>query len=58
MSLSFSSAEVQNQIQNDKTHYKLIILIIASQNESYDMFVRCWRGYMNSVPYLKSYLLY
>ena len=58
MSLSFSSAEVQNQIKNDKTHYKLIILVIASQNESYDMFVRCWRGYMNSVPYVKSYFLY
>lgn len=57
MSLSFSSQEVEHNIQTDKTHYRLIILIISSDNETYDLFKQCWRGYMNSFPNVKSYFL-
>jgi len=37
-----------------KPHYKLIILIIASSGESYDLFAECWREYMNLFPEVKS----
>ena len=37
-----------------KSHYKLIVLIIASAGESYDLFAECWREYMNLFPEVKS----
>lgn len=56
--VSFSTLEVKHKILNDANHYKLIILIIASQNDVYDLFVKCWREYMNSVTGVKSFFLY
>jgi hypothetical protein len=57
MSLSFSSETVQREFENKK-HYKLIILIIASQSESYDFFICCWREYMNSFSDVRSFFLF
>jgi len=56
--IQYSDETLYNTIQNDRTNYKLIILIIASHSESYDLFERCWKSYMNSFPLVKSYLLY
>jgi beta-1,4-mannosyl-glycoprotein beta-1,4-N-acetylglucosaminyltransferase len=57
MSLSFSNETVKNEFENKK-HYKLIILIIASQSESYDLFVHCWKEYMNSFSDVRSFFLF
>jgi len=58
MNITFKTSELQEQIINDKTHYKVIILIIASHNEAYDLFKLCWKEYMNSFQNVKSYFLY
>lgn len=41
-----------------KPHYKLIILIIASPGEHYDIFKEVWEGYMNRFSDVKSFFLY
>lgn len=43
---------------HDKKHYKLIILIIASPGDHYDVFKTVWEGYMNRFPSVKSFFLY
>ena len=43
---------------NKEKHYKLIILIIASQTDYYDNFNKCWKEYMNIFPDVKSFFLY
>jgi len=58
MKYSFASKELFEKISMDKTNYKLIILIIASVNESYNLFVECWKEYMNNFPEVKAYFLY
>jgi beta-1,4-mannosyl-glycoprotein beta-1,4-N-acetylglucosaminyltransferase len=58
MSLSFSNESVKNEIINNDKHYKLIILIIASHSETYDLFIRCWREYMNNFSDVRSFLLF
>lgn len=58
MKTSFVSKEVFNKIKSDNIKYTAIILIIASRDETYDLFVQCWREYMNGFPNVKSYFLY
>jgi len=58
MSISFSSESVKNEIINNDKHYKLIILIIASRSESYDLFIRCWKEYMNSFSNVRGFFLF
>jgi len=48
----------QYNIQNGKKHYKLIILIIASAAEHYNVFTKCWLEYMNKYEEVKSFFLY
>jgi len=58
MKTSFESKELYEKIKEDKTHYSLIILVIASHGETYDLFSECWREYMNIFPAVKSYFIY
>jgi len=44
--------------KNGKKHYKLIILIIASSAEHYNIFTKCWLEYMNKFDEVKSFFLY
>jgi hypothetical protein len=45
-------------IKNGKKHYKMIILIIASSAEHYNIFTKCWLEYMNKFDEVKSFFLY
>lgn len=58
MKTSFKSKELFEKIKTDETKYDVIILIIASRGETYDLFVDCWRAYMNLYPTVKAYFLY
>ena len=58
MKYSFSTKELFEKIKDDNTNYKLIILVIASVSESYNLFVECWKEYMNIFPEVKAYFLY
>uniref|UniRef100_A0A6C0I2Y0 Fringe-like glycosyltransferase domain-containing protein n=1 Tax=viral metagenome TaxID=1070528 RepID=A0A6C0I2Y0_9ZZZZ len=58
MKTSFETKELYEKIKEDKTHYSLIILVIASHGETYDLFSECWREYMNIFPDVKSYFIY
>ena len=44
--------------KNGKRHYKIIILIIASPAEHYNIFTKCWLEYMNKYDDVKSFFLY
>jgi hypothetical protein len=44
--------------KNGKKHYKIIILIIASEAEHYNVFKQCWLEYMNKYDEVKSFFLY
>jgi len=44
--------------KNGKKHYKIIILIIASPAEHYNVFKQCWLEYMNKYDEIKSFFLY
>jgi hypothetical protein len=43
---------------NSNRHYKIIILIIASENEPYSTFVKYWEKYMNLFPEVRCFFLY
>jgi len=58
MEIKFSTDAVREKFENDKTHYKLVILIIASHSETYHFFMNCWKAYMNSFPDVKSFFLF
>ena len=45
-------------IKNEKKHYKIIILIIASPAEYYNVFKNCWLEYMNKYDEVKTFFLY
>ena len=45
-------------LKNGKKHYKIIILIIASSAEHYNIFTKCWLEYMNKFDEVKSFFLY
>jgi len=56
--IEFETPELKSEIENNKTHYTAICLIIASQSEVYDKMADLWRKYMNTNPNIKSYFLY
>ena len=56
--IDFETPELKSEIENNKTHYTAICLIIASQSEVYDKMANLWRKYMNQNPNIKSYFLY
>jgi len=56
--IEFETPELKSEIENNKTHYTAICLIIASQSEVYDKMANLWRKYMNKNPNIKSYFLY
>jgi len=58
MKYSFASKELFQKIKTDTTSYKVVILVIASISESYNLFVECWKEYMNLFPEVKAYFLY
>jgi len=58
MKTSFASKEIFETLTADKDKYKVVILIIASISESYNLFVECWKEYMNLFPEVKCYFLY
>lgn len=57
MEVKFTS-DVAKQSFLSKTDYKLVILIIASRGETYDIFINCWRAYMHMFPEVKSFFLF
>ena len=56
--IEFETPELKTEIENNKTHYKAICLIIASHSVIYDKMAELWRKYMNKNPNIKSYFLY
>lgn len=58
MKTAFETKELFEKISNDNTHYTLVILVIASRGESYDLFVECWKEYMYMFPEVKVYFVY
>jgi beta-1,4-mannosyl-glycoprotein beta-1,4-N-acetylglucosaminyltransferase len=58
MKTSFASKEIYEKLKADNTKYRLVILIIASISESYNLFVECWKEYMTLFPDVKAYFLY
>lgn len=59
MSCAFDCKETSYFFREEnKRKYKLIILIIASKESSYDYFTKCWREYMNSFEDVYSFLIY
>ena len=55
----FNSDSLKSSFENDKTHYKVLVLIIASNvGDHFDVFTQCWNKYMNSNPNIKSFFLY
>lgn len=38
--------------------YKVLVLAIASKSEVYNYFTKIWKAYMNSRPWIKSYLIF
>ena len=55
--IKYESEEVANEYK-EKKHYKLIILIIASDAPHYEVFKKCWMEYMNKNENIKSFFLY
>lgn len=55
--IKYESEEVANEYK-EKKHYKLIILIIASDAPHYEVFKKCWIEYMNKNENIKSFFLY
>jgi hypothetical protein len=55
--IKYESEEVANEYK-EKKHYKLIILIIASDAHHYEVFKKCWMEYMNKNENIKSFFLY
>ena len=59
MTCAFDKKETSDFFRvTPKRKYKLIILIIASKEPSYDYFTRCWREYMNSFDDVYSFFIY
>ena len=59
MSCAFDKKETSDFFRvTPKRKYKVIILIIASKEPSYDYFTRCWREYMNSFDDVYSFFIY
>ena len=56
--IEFETPELKTEIENNKTHYTAICLIIASHSVVYDKMANLWRKYMNTNPNIKSYFLY
>ena len=56
--IDFATPELKTEIENNKTHYTAICLIIASHSVVYDKMANLWRKYMNKNPNIKSYFLY
>ena len=56
--IEFETPELKTEIENNKTHYTAICLIIASHSLVYDKMAELWRKYMNTNPNIKSYFLY
>ena len=56
--IEFETPELKTEIENNKTHYSAICLIIASHSVVYDKMTILWRKYMNKNPNIKSYFLY
>ena len=56
--IEFETPELKTEIENNKTHYTAICLIIASHSVVYDKMAKLWRKYMNKNPNIKSYFLY
>lgn len=55
--IKYESEEVANEYKQKK-HYKVIILIIASDAPHYNVFKKCWMEYMNKNENIKSFFLY
>jgi beta-1,4-mannosyl-glycoprotein beta-1,4-N-acetylglucosaminyltransferase len=59
MACAFDSKETHDFfISTSKRKYKVIVLIIASREPSYDQFTQCWREYMNSRDDIYSFFIY
>jgi len=58
MEVKFVSKEAHDSFINNNTQFKLIILIIASRGETYDMFIKCWKAYMSLYPDVKAFFLF
>jgi hypothetical protein len=56
--IEFATPELKTEIENNKTHYTAICLIIASHSVVYDKMANLWRKYMSINPNIKSYFLY
>jgi hypothetical protein len=56
--IEFETPDLKTEIENNKTHYTAICLIIASHSVVYDKMANLWRKYMNKNPNIKSYFLY
>ena len=56
--IKYETEEIANEYKEKNKHYKLIILIIASHNDHYDVFTKCWEEYMNKYTDVKSFFLY
>jgi len=54
--IQYENAEKEKQ--KEQTHYKLMILVIASHTDYYEHFKNCWKQYMNQYPDVKSFFLY
>jgi hypothetical protein len=54
MSVSYSD----DYIYRRGEHYKLILLIIASDGDGYKELTDCWRKYMNEFPGVRSFFVY
>jgi hypothetical protein len=54
MSVSYSD----DYIYRRGEHYKVILLIIASDGDGYCEFTDCWRKYMNEFPGVRSFFVY
>ena len=56
--IKYETEEIANEYKEKNKHYKIIILIIASHNDHYDVFTKCWEEYMNNFTDVKSFFLY
>ena len=56
--IKYETEEIANEYKEKNKHYKIIILIIASHNDHYDVFTKCWEEYMNNFTDVKSFFFY
>ena len=58
MDICFINQSIYDNLITNPAHYKIIILIIASPNETNNYFIKCWESYMNQFHTVKSYFIY